>query len=217
MHKRAWRRAQRALHPLPVAPFLEKVNRVRLEEIHRSYCDSGDPYAKYSDWEGWLQLNVRRAQDCGLHRSSGKRVLDLGCGGGYFLFVAQQLGHSCLGLDVDTCGLFNELIDLFAVRRKVWNIRAFEPLPELGEQFDLITAFAVNFNVNENGLEWGPKEWDFFLDDLGRFLQPRGKMLFNLNRDKNGLYYTPALEAFFRQRHASVERENVMFRSATTT
>ncbi len=95
-------------------------------------------------------------------------MLDLGCGGGFFLFIARNLGHSVLGLDIEHVALFTELLDLFRVPRMVWRINAFEPLPDLGQKFDWITAFSTNFYLYHPTKErWGTAEWDFFLAICG--------------------------------------------------
>ena len=158
-------------------------------------------------------MNRERVQDLKLHRSAPKRVLDLGCGGGFFLFILKRLGHSVLGLDVDQFPLFAELLDLFDVRGVVWRIKAFEPLPNLGEKFDWITAFSINFNLHYPGERlWGPAEWDSFLRDLQRHLAPSGRIFFALNPTFGRDYYTPELRDFFLSRGASVERERIFFR-----
>jgi SAM-dependent methyltransferase len=139
-------------------------------------------------------------------------VLDLGCGGGFFLFVLQHLGHSCLGLDIDEFPLFTQLLNLFHVERRVWTIRPFEPLPDLGRKFDLVTAFSIDFNrISKQDWWWGPSEWAFFLDDLTRHLNPGGRIFLGLNPGKDKEFYTPELRDFFLGRGASVERENVLF------
>jgi SAM-dependent methyltransferase len=139
-------------------------------------------------------------------------VLDLGCGGGFFLFILKRLGHSVLGLDVDQAPLFTELLNIFGVPRVVWRINAFEPLPDLGQKFDWITAFSINFNLHYPGERlWGPAEWDFFLRDLRRYLAPGGKMFFGLNPTFGGDYYTLELRDFFLCRGAGVERERIFF------
>ena len=61
------------------------------------------------------------------------------------MFILKNLGHSVIGLDIDRVPLFGELLELFGVRRVVYKIDAFEPLPDLGQQFDWITAFSANF------------------------------------------------------------------------
>jgi SAM-dependent methyltransferase len=211
-YRRAWRRAERLLHPLPVGPFLAKIDQGRLAELQRRYASSAEHYAKYADVQRWLRLNIVRAQDLKLHRSPPGSVLDLGCGGGFFLFILQQLGHPGLGLDIDEYPLFPELLDLFGVERRVWTIRPHEPLPDLGRKFDLITAFSVDFNrESKRDWWWGPPEWAFFLDDLKRHLNPGGRIFLGLNPRNDGEYYTPELRDFFLSRGASVERENVSF------
>lgn len=212
-YRRAWRRAERLLHPLPLGPLQAKIDRASLAALQARHASSTEHYAKYADVTRWLRLNIVRAQDLKLHRSSPQSVLDLGCGGGFFLFVVQQLGHSGLGLDIDAFPLFTELLDLFHVERRIWTIRPHEPLPDLGRKFDLITAFSIDFNrESKRDWWWGPAEWAFFLDDLKRHLNPRGRIFLGLNpRNDDGRYYTPELREFFLSRGASVERENVSF------
>ena len=211
-YRRAWRRTQRAIFPLPLQPLFASVDQQRLREIQQRYASSPVEYAKYANVERWLQMNRERVQDLKLHRSAPKRVLDLGCGGGFFLFILKRFGHSVLGLDVDQFPLFTELLDLFDVRRVVWRIKAFEPLPDLGQKFDWITAFSINFNLHypEERL-WGPAEWDSFLRDLQRHLAPGGRIFFALNPTFGRDYYTPELRDFFLSRGASVERERIFF------
>ena len=177
-YRRGWRRAQRSIFRVPLRPMLAQIDQERAREIRQRYANSTAGYAKYANIEPWLRLNRERVQDLNLHRSPPKRVLDLGCGGGFFLFILKNLGHSVLGLDVERVPLFGELLELFGVRRVVCRVNAFEPLPDLGQTFDWITAFSVNFNTvpsDEGAL--GNKEWDFLLRDLQQHLAPGGKDL----------------------------------------
>ena len=158
-HRRTWRRAQRLIFRLPLGPLRTDIDQERLREIQQRYAGSSATYAKYANVDPWLRLNRERVQDLKLHRSAPKRVLDLGCGGGFFLFILKRLGHSVLGLDVDQASLFAELLDVFDVPRVVWRIKAFEPLPDLGEKFEWITAFSINFNLHYPAEQlWGPAE-----------------------------------------------------------
>jgi SAM-dependent methyltransferase len=211
-YRRAWRRAERIIHPLPLEPLFARIDQKKLAALEARYASSTEHYAKYADIKKWLRLNIRRAQDLKLHRSSPQSVLDLGCGGGFFLFIAQQLGHSALGLDIDEFPLFTQLLDLFHVERRIWAIRHHEPLPDLGRRFDLITAFSIDFNrESKRQWWWGPPEWAFFLDDLKCHLNLGGRILLGLNPKEDGEYYTPELRQFFLDRGGVVERENVLF------
>jgi SAM-dependent methyltransferase len=214
MYRRGWRRAQRSIFRVPLDPMLAQIDRERAGEIQQRYADSTAGYAKYANIEPWLRLNRERVQDLKLHRSPPKRVLDLGCGGGFFLFILKNLGHSVLGLDVERVPLFGELLELFGVPRVVCRISAFEPLPDLGQKFNWITAFSVNFNLYHPSKErWGTPEWDFFLRDLQRHLAPGGKVFFGLNPLYNGDYYTPELRDLFLSRGANIERERIFFQN----
>jgi len=211
-YRRGWRRAQRSIFRVPLEPMLAQIDRERAREIQRRYANSTAGYAKYAKIEPWLRLNRERVQDLNLHRSPPKRVLDLGCGGGFFLFILKNLGHSVLGLDVERVVLFTELLELFEVPRVVWRISAFEPLPDLGQEFDWITAFSVNFNLYHPSKErWGTAEWDFFLRDLQHHLAQGGKVFFGLNPLYNGDYYSPEVRSLFVSRGANVERERIFF------
>src|SRR6059058_4343112 len=128
-YRRAWRKAQHSIFRLPLGRLRATIDQERLRKIQERYAGSPEEYAKYADVDRWLRVNRERVQDLKLHRSAPMRVLDLGCGGGFFLFILKRLGHTVLGLDVAQVSLFTELLELFSVPRVVWRINAFEPLP----------------------------------------------------------------------------------------
>ena len=219
-YRRAWRRLRRLLHPVPIPPLLARVDRQRLQEL-KERCSSLPPnspelwrhYAKYLDVETHIRQNARRAQDLNLHRLPPRHILDVGCGGGFFLFVTEALGHRGLGLDVPGIPVFDELVELLGVSRRTCRVTAFEKLPDLGSRFDLITSFATAFHGGkEDDWRWGAEEWDFFLSDLKDRLSPGGRIFFELNAAYRGRYYTPEILAVLRRHGGIVERGNVMFR-----
>ncbi|MDP9187198.1 MAG: class I SAM-dependent methyltransferase [Verrucomicrobiota bacterium] len=201
-------------HSLRIEPFLEKVDNQRLHEIQRRYAGSSDRYAKYADVEHWLKINHPRVEELKLDRLPPKQILDLGCGAGFFLFLAKQFGHKCVGLDVGDFPLSNELIELFGLERVTWRIRAFQPLPDFGRKFDLITAFSAAFNRTEDESRgWNAEEWKFFLDDLDRHLTPDGEILLEINSGKDKRYFPFEIRDLFLKRGARVEGERVFFGS----
>ena len=207
-YRRAWRRAQRSIFRLPFGPVLAGIDQNRLREIQNRYAGE-----KYADVDHWLRVNRERVQDLKLHRSSPQRVLDLGCGGGYFLFILKRFNHSVLGLDVDRLPLFRELLEIFGVPRIVFEIKPFEPLPNLRQQFDWITSFSIGFDRHrETNARWAVKEWDFLLRDLQRHLAPAGKIYLAVNPLPDDSYLAPEVRDFFLSRGADIERERVFFR-----
>jgi SAM-dependent methyltransferase len=206
-YRRGWRRAQRSVFRLPLEPVLAGLDQNRLGEIQKRYAGE-----KYADVDQWLRVNRERVQDLKLHRSPPQRVLDLGCGGGFFLFILKRFGHSVLGLDLDESSLFKELLEVFRVPRTVFRIQPFESLPNLHQQFDWITAFSIGFDrYRATNSRWGPGEWDFLLRDLQWRLAPGGKIYLTLNPLPNGDYLTSELRDFFSKRGADIERERILF------
>jgi SAM-dependent methyltransferase len=220
-YRRAWRRLRRSLHPVPIAPMLAKIDQDRLRMLQTEFTSlSPDApplwrhYSKYLEVEKRLTINIERAQDLDLDRSPPLHILDIGCGGGFFLFVARYLGHQGLGLDVPGLPVFDALVDLLQVERKEHRVAAFEPLPDLGRKFDLITAFATAFQGSkENSWRWGAAEWDFFLNDLQPRLNPGGRIFLDLNAAYEGRYYTPEIFQIFVRRGGHVERGKILFRA----
>jgi len=205
-YRRAWRRAQRSIFRLPFGPVMVGVDEARLREIEKRHTGE-----KYADVDHWMSVNRERVQDLKLHRCRPQRILDLGCGGGFFLFILKRFHHSVLGLDVDREPLFSELLEVFGVPRVVFEIKPFEPLPNLRQQFDWITAFSIGFDRSRDNVRWGVKEWDFLLRDLQRQLAPGGKIYLAVNPLPNGEYLTPEVRDFFASRGADVERERIFF------
>jgi SAM-dependent methyltransferase len=194
---------------------IETINPAAFEQIRRRYAvaSPGGDWPKYLDLERWIEINIRRIRELELDLSRPKRILDLGCGAGYFLYIAQLLGHSGLGLDIDRVSMFREVTRLLSVHRVVQRIEAFRPLPDLGQKFNLITAFMICFNDHKMPGLWQVPEWEFFLDDLAKHLTPRGRVWLELNQEYDGTFYTPALKKFFQKRGARINEHKIIFTS----
>ena len=194
---------------------IETIDPAAFEQIRQGYAveNPGEHWPKYLDLDRWIDINIRRIREIELDLARQKRILDLGCGAGYFLYIAQLLGHSGLGLDVDYVPMFADITRLLGVRRVIQRIQAFEPLPDLGAKFNLVTAFMICFNNHKQADLWGAAEWEFFLDDLARHLAPRGRVWLELNREYDETFYTPELREFFQRRGATIDEHKIIFNS----
>jgi len=184
------------------------------EEIRRRYAvksPSAD-WPKFLDLQRWIDINIRRIREIELDVARSKRVLDLGCGAGYFLYIAQLLGHQGVGLDLDQLPMFRDITRLLGVRRVIRRIRAFDPLPDLGK-FDVVTAFLICFNNHKQPDLWGVREWEFFLNDLAKHLTPKSRVWLELNQEYDRTFYTSELKEFFQKRGAKIDRHKVIFNS----
>jgi SAM-dependent methyltransferase len=198
-------RAQRRLLPGLLADLdAERFEALRARYVRVDFNPIGP--LKYFDLPTYLGRSLRRAIRLGLHRAQPCRVLDLGCGFGYFLYVCSRFGHRCVGLDyVDgnqpDVECYEATLELFGQERVLHRIVQFEKLPHLGEPFDLITAYEICFNWHENKREqaWGIPEWQFFLRDLKARLAPGGRIVLEFNPLGPGLpCFDDGLADYFR-------------------
>src|SRR5437660_6580633 len=201
--------------PLETGRIIETIDGPNFQQIRQRYAveDPGEDWPKYLDLERWIEINIRRIRELELDLSRPKRILDLGCGAGYFLYIAQLLGHSGLGLDMDRLAMFREITRLLGVHRVVQRIDAFRPLPDFGRKFNLITAFMICFNNHKMPGLWKVPEWEFFLDDLAKHLTPRGRVWLELNQEYDVTFYTPELKEFFQNRGARINEHKIIFTS----
>ena len=213
--KRTLRLLRANRFPLDTKRVIETIDPAAFEQIRQRYAvaNPGADWPKYLDLERWIEINIRRIRELELDLSRPKRILDLGCGAGYFLYIAQLLGHSGLGLDIDRLPMFREITRLLGVHRIVQRIEPFRPLPDLGRKFDLVTAFMVCFNDHKMPGLWKVPEWEFFLDDLAKHLTARGRVWLELNQEYDGTFYTPELRNFFQQRSAGINEHKIIFTS----
>src|SRR5437763_9612099 len=184
-HTRAIVRNRR--FPARIAPgtIIKSIDAQRFGEIQRKYAvdDPGDAPPKYLDLEHWIRINLQRVRELGLDYAPRSRILDLGCGAGYFLYINKLLGHEILGLDLDDLPMFRELIELLQIPRTIARIEAFQPLPKFDRNFDIITAYLICFNNHKSDKHRGPAEWHYFLSDVASHLAPNRRPRLELNRD----------------------------------
>ena len=217
-HTRAFLRNRRFPARVTASSVIKSIDPVRFEEIRRKYADPtapADAPPKYLDLREWMRINVARVRELKLDYTPPSRILDIGCGAGYFLYICKTLGHEVLGLDMDSFPMFRELTQLLQVPRVITRIEAFKPLPKFDHKFDVITAHLICFNAHKSDKLWGPREWEFFLDDVASRLTPGGRLWLELNREYDGSYYSPELAAYFRRRGAELHAYRVVFNRGT--
>jgi len=195
------------------ARITKTIDQEKFRKIYQRHAvaDPGDAWPKYLDLQPWMEINLQRVRNLGLDLGGRKRVLDIGSGTGYFLYICQYLGHDVLGLDLDEEPGFTEMIELLRVKRKIWRVEAYKPLPDLGPKFDVITAHMICFNGHKSDKLWKIPEWEFFLDDLTKHLVQDGQIGLELNREYDDTNYTPELKHYFETRGAEIHTQRVHF------
>jgi SAM-dependent methyltransferase len=187
-----------------VRDVIARIPKEGLSELMAKHGDvevKGWDYKKYLMIDQHMERAARQAITLGLQHPGPKRVLDLGCGSGYFLFVARHLGHEVMGLDMPDNKLFNDTMALLAIRRIDHQIKPYTPMPDFGMQLDVITGHQVWFNWTGRADPWSNDEWKYFLDDCRSRLASGGHIRFELNpgRDKICRFLTEDTAGFLRQ------------------
>lgn len=160
---------------------------------------------KYFDLPIWFQANLRRAKQAGLVGSLPKRVLDLGCGCGYFLYVCKLLGHEAIGIDrPERDSLFVDMRKLLGVGYVPHQIQVGVDLPVSGP-FDVVAAHMVTFNGHRTEKVWGPAEWAWLLAAA-----PAPVWQIELNLEPDGTLYPPGLREWFGVQGAKVDAHRVL-------
>src|SRR5438270_12883058 len=124
----------RALHPVSVRKLHIELERDKSwEALRQKYPRRVKEVHRFGDTNFWIKRNVERAQDLSLDRGPRRHILDLGCGPGFFLYVAEKLGHTGVGLDIDEQAIFRDTLRLLKVNRVVHCIQPRFDLAASGE------------------------------------------------------------------------------------
>jgi len=92
----------------------------------------GDNYGyKYLDAPFWAAKGAQFALALGMDVPEKKRVLDLGCGAGFFTAALRMLGHEAIATDIRN-RLYDEIASLIHVDRIELRVDRFVPLPRFG-------------------------------------------------------------------------------------
>jgi SAM-dependent methyltransferase len=168
---------------------LQRIDRLGKETASALQLDPACA-AKYADYHFWIPFNVDRIGALALHHSPPLRILDIGCGPGYFLAAALAYGHDCYGIDAPAtvmseveARVYSEMLAALSCDRRVSPllIERFVPMALPIGDLDLITAFWICFNRHDQPDEWGPAEWQFFVKDALSHLREGGILHLELN------------------------------------
>ena len=128
---------------------------------------------------GWYADAQLIANDLGLDRVIPLRILDIGCGFGYFCSVGLALGHYVTGLDLHD-SMVRQGAAILNVQYVGHEIRRYKPLPSLLTGYDLITMFGVNLR-GPSGNYWSHHQYAFLALDLCDRLKSGGRWMLRPN------------------------------------
>ena len=163
---------------------IDKRGMLALRHKYKHGPQKNPSWIKFADWKKYTPNAIKWAERLGLHKCTGKKILDVGCGFGYFVRVCRTMGHDAMGLDFDD-PLYNEVWELLDVPAVHHAITCGVPLPEHLTGFDFITMFGFGLpRVTEDGSHRSARTWEEYraplVDLLGR-LNPGGVYFTSIN------------------------------------
>lgn len=212
-----------SLLPGNINKVLKAIDRKQLRSIQKELMAAKDGLIeyKYLDYKKFVGRYVRRAHILGLHERNQSSILDLGTGAGYFPFACNWLGHVAEAVDVGNSPVYNRTIPALGVKRHSAYIEPFKSLPIKDGKYDIITAFAISFDLYFDSEElvsrmdpkgiWGAEEWNFFLTDILDNRLNKGGVIWLYLNERNGVRYTPELEVLFRKHGGRICGPDVFF------
>jgi SAM-dependent methyltransferase len=213
----AYEHFSRLTHPVNKRRILDDIDWLQFRDLRHKYpYRPGSPQInRFEDVVYWIDINVERAQDVWLDRAPPLRILDIGSGAGYFLYVCKFFGHDVLGFDTDNEPLFRATTALLNVPRIIGQVERQTPLPDLGK-FDLVTAHRICFHrigKVRDRVEWSTADWEFFINDVRtNLLNEGGRILLDFNpRPDGSSFFAPQLREFFALQGARIFRSKAMF------
>lgn len=179
--------------------FISSLDREPFIERFRQFWDPFPTMRppKYLNLEWAVRLSAVRYVSSGVYDDGRrKRILDVGCGAGYYLGICRMEGHEVVGIDLDDEPLYNEMVDFLGIPRVVHRVTAEAPLPELQGTFDVITAHEVVFSFGRppNPAPWDGAKWVSLLEVWALKLASGGRIVIEFNMDPDtGNRYPPDL------------------------
>jgi len=203
--------SEASLHEL-LAGIAATVDLARLRCLRRAHRDGISELVELCDYDRKLEVAAVKALMAGLHDGPPLRILDLGCGGGYFVATCRYLGHACHGTEVPasrlsaaTCAAYDEVAGALRVAPTIeLLISAFARIAVpaiVPRSYDLITAHKICFNDHMRAHPWAVPQWKFFVTDACRYLAPGGRLVLELNehvaRYGSRRWYDAELASYF--------------------
>ena len=126
----------------------------------------------------WVQEKLSVALWLGLDKAPKKRILDLGTGAGWFVYICRKLGHECYGTDILNRPEYEagyNLLGIDIVGELTYPMQKMN----LDGKFDYITT--MRSFLGQRPQAWSKEEWKFFLEDMREHLNDNGVLYLACN------------------------------------
>lgn len=146
----------------------------------------------------WIQEKLSVALWLGLDTAPKKRILDLGTGAGWFVYVCRKFGHECYGTDILNRPEYEAGYNFLGIDILGELTYPMQKM-NLDGKFDYITT--MRSFLGQRPQAWSKEEWKFFLKDMDDHLNEDGALYLACNSgsklDKRYRYLSDDQKSFW--------------------
>jgi len=146
--------------------------------------ESENFYAKYArDLDTNWTRNIQRFTSLNLKKSA--KILDIGCGFGFFSQIATVNGHEVDSIDMPNASpILKEAAKILKIKKHEFTVKKKTPLLKFKHKFDVVTAFQISFNGHCSKDLWDVDDWKYFLMDVhDNILNDKGSIVLAFNME----------------------------------
>lgn len=154
-----------------VSKILGRIDRIELARLKLAYPEAVQ--SKFFDVVSYVESAVETALGMGLSDGRRRRILDIGCGFGYFCLACDVLGHSATGIEPKS-DFIRAVANAVSFNLFEYTVEAQKPIASIGRGYDLISIYGVNFNQPNGWWTW--EDYRYLIDDLYRRLNIGGSI-----------------------------------------
>lgn len=142
--------------------------------------------------EKWIREKLGACYWMGISdQSSKKRIIDLGTGAGWMVYLCKQFGHESYGTDIQRRPEYEEGYKFLGINNNVsGDLVYINKKLTIKGKFDYITSFR-SF-IGQKPRAWEKNEWKFFLSDCRDHLNDGGHVYLSCNSGSK-------LDSFYRK------------------
>ena len=164
------------------------INAVGKDTINDLYQQTGNRY--FGDAvEKYIQEKLSVANYLGLYDTTGKTLIDIGTGAGWFPYICKLYGHHCVGTETINTETFKETyIPIYEhLNLDICDALVHAKTPfKLDIQVDYIVTLR-SFFPNRPRI-WEVDDWKYFFKDIIKNLNPNGGLYLGCNKGQRKQY-----------------------------
>lgn len=142
-------------------------------------------YLKKDALEKYIQEKLSVAHYLNLHKTKGKKLLDIGTGAGWFPYICKLYGHTCIGTDILGRTDYDpayKFLDILVIEELIY---PHQPI-QVQDKFDYIVSLR-SFFPNRPSV-WELNDWKYFFNDIEKNIKDNGGLYLGCNNGIRGRF-----------------------------